>query len=258
MIQAHPTSYRRDLAIGFIDWNPSPPDNGTGVWRDIELSQTGPVSIFPPRVVTNPRDPTAKRVRITVKIDVANHESGTVQGMIKGAIEAENGSQYVPVSQEFMLNANEQKTIATIVEVKDPKIWWPASWGEQSLYTIQLVATTGQGLLSDRTELHHFGIRYVTSHVNSHDDIEFQVNGHRFLVLGAGYTSDIFLRFDSANVRNVFQYVLDIGINTVRLEGKHEHPELFDLADRMGLMIIAGWECCDKWEAWPVSNYSTD
>ena len=24
----------------------------------------------------------------------------------------------------------------------------------------------------------------------------------------------------------------------------------YDIADRIGLMVMPGWECCDKWEAW--------
>ena len=41
-----------------------------------------------------------------------------------------------------------------------------------------------------------------------------------------------------------------MGMNTIRLEGKMEHPELYEIADRLGLMVMPGWECCDKWEAW--------
>jgi exo-1,4-beta-D-glucosaminidase len=102
--------------------------------------------------------------------------------------------------------------------------------------------------------LTNFGIRHVVSALNSHNDVAFTVNGHPFHVRGAGYAPDIFLRFDIKRLENIFQYVLDLGLNTVRLEGKQEHPELYDLADRMGLMLIAGWECCDKWEAWAVST----
>ena len=45
-----------------------------------------------------------------------------------------------------------------------------------------------------------------------------------------------------------------MGLNTVRLEGKQEHPFLFDLADELGIMILAGWECCDKWEGWSYND----
>jgi exo-1,4-beta-D-glucosaminidase len=42
-----------------------------------------------------------------------------------------------------------------------------------------------------------------------------------------------------------------MGLNTVRLEGKLETPEFFDLADHEGILVMAGWCCCDFWERWP-------
>lgn len=34
----------------------------------------------------------------------------------------------------------------------------------------------------------------------------------------------------------------------MRLEGHIEPDAFFDLADRMGVLTMPGWECCDKWE----------
>ncbi len=45
-------------------------------------------------------------------------------------------------------------------------------------------------------------------------------------------------------------YVKDMGLNTVRLEGRIDHEEFFDKADRMGILIMPGWTCCDAWERW--------
>jgi hypothetical protein len=53
------------------------------------------------------------------------------------------------------------------------------------------------------------------------------------------------------NIDDQFRYVLDMGLNTVRLEGKLETAEFFDMADRYGVLIMAGWCCCDHWEHWP-------
>jgi exo-1,4-beta-D-glucosaminidase len=39
-------------------------------------------------------------------------------------------------------------------------------------------------------------------------------------------------------------------LNTIRLEGKLETDEFYDLADEQGLLIMAGWCCCDIWEEW--------
>jgi exo-1,4-beta-D-glucosaminidase len=64
----------------------------------------------------------------------------------------------------------------------------------------------------------------------------------------------MFLRWDAGRFENIARYTLDMGMNTIRLEGKMEQPELYDIADRLGLMLMAGWECCDRWESWPYNH----
>ena len=54
------------------------------------------------------------------------------------------------------------------------------------------------------------------------------------------------LRDDPQRMRDEFRYVQDMGLNTVRLEGKLEPDEFFDIADRMGILVMAGWCCCDS------------
>lgn len=254
LIQAYPTSYDRDLAVGFIDWNPYPPDNGTGVWRNVEFSQTGAISIVAsPRIVIDFTEPVVQEVTVTIKTDVRNNIGNPVEGTLEGFIEAEDKSQTIPLSADFTLEPGEERTLSVQVMMQDPKVWWPAGWGEQPLYKAS-VSVSMKDVVSDQAEPATFGIRGVASRLNSHNDTEFFVNGRPFLVMGAGYTSDMFLRFDEDKLRKQFQYVLDMGLNTVRLEGKQEHPELFELADRMGIMLLAGWECCDKWEGWTYND----
>jgi len=47
-----------------------------------------------------------------------------------------------------------------------------------------------------------------------------------------------------------FSYIVNLGLNTIRSEGKLEDARFYDFADRDGILILAGWECCDKWESW--------
>ena len=74
----------------------------------------------------------------------------------------------------------------------------------------------------------------------------FTINEHPFQVRGAGYSSDMFLRWDKAKFEAQAQYTLDMGLNTIRLEGKEEQPELYEITDRMGLMVMAGWVRIDS------------
>ena len=43
-------------------------------------------------------------------------------------------------------------------------------------------------------------------------------------------------------------YVRDMGLNAVRLEGKLESDHFFDEADRLGILVMPGWMCCDHWQ----------
>ncbi|KAI0516852.1 family 2 glycoside hydrolase [Xylaria bambusicola] len=248
VVRVYPTNYNYDLALGFVDWNPYPPDNGTGVWRDIELKQTGPVALDTLRVITETDLPSNNSTaHVTLKSTAQNLESHEVTVELNGNITSECGQSYT-WNQTVTLGALQSKELVLSTALKKPKIWWPRQWGKQPLYTGQLSVSVNDEL-SDVVDA-KFGIRKVTSKVNSHNDTIFYVNGLPFQVLGGGYSADMFLRWDSEKFTQQAQLTLDLGGNTIRLEGKNEHPELYEIADKLGLMVLAGWECCDKWEAW--------
>ncbi|KAL3481347.1 glycoside hydrolase superfamily [Aspergillus californicus] len=256
LIQAHPTNYLEDLAVGWIDWSPHPPDSGMGVWRTVDIKLNGPVSLSPPRVITtfqsdNFESPLS--VRITVNVDVTNRENHPAEVTIRCTIIPPDGGPSTELMRRVRMIPHEKSTVGLDTTLIDPKIWWPAEWGSQPLYQVKLNVSLLSGALSDTVPATNFGIRKVSSSLNMYNDTQFTINGHPFQVRGAGYSPDIFLRFDTRRVQRIFSYAHQMGFNTIRLEGKQEHPELYDIADRMGLMIMAGWECCDKWEAW---NYS--
>ncbi|KAK3314339.1 glycoside hydrolase superfamily [Apodospora peruviana] len=254
VIQAHPTSYYYDFALGWVDWNPWPADNGTGVWRDVEVKQTGSVALGPLRVVTQLGASLGSQpANVTLKAKAQNLEKTAVTITASGLIAAEAGGEPLVWTKTVTLAPLSTTDIVLTNVVQKPTIWWPARWGEQPLYKANLTVTTSDGAISDFSA-GKFGFRTVTSQVNAFNDTEFTVNGQRFQVLGGGYAPDMFLRWDKAKWEAEAKYQLDLGFNTVRLEGKNEHPEFYEVADRLGLMVMAGWECCDKWEAWSYNN----
>ena len=76
------------------------------------------------------------------------------------------------------------------------------------------------------------------------------MNGRRILVRGAGWSSDLMLRYSRERFEQEIAYVKDMGLNTIRLEGKLEAEPFFDVADREGILVMPGWCCCDHWEQW--------
>ncbi|KAK0714091.1 glycoside hydrolase superfamily [Lasiosphaeria miniovina] len=253
VIRAYPTSYYYDFAIGWVDWNYWPNDNGTGVWRDVEVKQTGSVALGPLRVVTQLDSSLgAQPANVTLKSKAQNLETTAVTVTATGSVTPASGGDPVAFSKKVTIPALSTVDIVLGTAIKKPAIWWPKQWGDQPLYLANLTVSTADGDVSDSAGS-QFGFRTVTSQYKNNDTM-FIVNGQPFQVIGGGYAPDIFLRWDGARLESELEYVLDLGFNTIRLEGKNEHPELYDAADRMGVMIMPGWECCDKWEAWSYNN----
>jgi exo-1,4-beta-D-glucosaminidase len=59
------------------------------------------------------------------------------------------------------------------------------------------------------------------------------------------------LRHSSEKLDAEFEYVRDMNLNTIRLEGQLENDEFYDLADERGILIMPGWVCCTYWQLWP-------
>jgi exo-1,4-beta-D-glucosaminidase len=238
-----------NLAITFVDWNPAPPDKDMGLFREVYLTASGPVAVRYPTVVSKldlPQDDSAK---LTVTAQVKNGTGHPVRGKLKGTIES------VKFEQDVELGANQSKDVTFAPDqfpqlvLSNPRLWWPAQMGQPNLYPLTMDFEI-DGAISDESQS-QFGIREITSEINATGGRQFQVNGKNILIRGGGWTPDMMLREDSQRLHDEFRYVRDMGLNTVRLEGKLESQEFFDLADHEGILVMAGWCCCDFWERWP-------
>ena len=58
------------------------------------------------------------------------------------------------------------------------------------------------------------------------------------------------LRYSRERFEQEIAYVKDMGLNTIRLEGKLEDEPFYDITDREGILVMPGWCCCDHWEHW--------
>ena len=138
------------------------------------------------------------------------------------------------------------------LNLSNPRLWWPAQMGTPNLYDLHLSFEV-DGEVSDASHT-KFGIREITSEVaeQAPDRLKrlFKINGKNILIRGGGWTPDMMLRETPERLADEFRYVRDMGLNTVRLEGKLETEEFFEMADQQGILVMAGWCCCDFWEHW--------
>lgn len=240
----------RDLAITLVDWAPMPPDKEMGVWRDVYITATGPLAIRFPAVLSKLNVPSTNEAELTVRTEISNATDEPVDATVKGRIGDISFEQPVhlgPKDTQVVRFAPEK---FSQLKVSNPRLWWPAQVGKQELYPLDLVVEA-QGGISDSAHI-QFGIRQATSKLDDKGHRLFQINGKNILIRGGGYSFDMMLRSSPERQEAELEYVRNLNLNAVRLEGKIENDHFFDLADQMGILVLPGWCCCDQWENWPA------
>jgi exo-1,4-beta-D-glucosaminidase len=237
-----------DLAWTWVDWNPSPPDKNMGILRDVYVTTSGPVTLRYPQVVTRFDQPSLDLAHLTVNVEARNATDREIEGTLRGRIEAVRFSQLVKLGPGETRLISFRPASFPQLDVKHPRIWWPINMGTQNLHDLYMEFEVDKRV-SDRARC-RFGIRQVTSELDEQKHIIFSVNGRRLLIRGGGWASDMLLRFSPERVKEEFQYVRDMNLNSIRLEGQLQPDYFFDLADEYGILIIAGWCCCSHWEHW--------
>jgi exo-1,4-beta-D-glucosaminidase len=173
---------------------------------------------------------------------------------VKGTLVAELDGQ--TWRQDVELAASETKTVRfapaqfASLRLGSPRLWLPYTIGIPNLYTaVFRFEMRDPANISDRAEV-TFGIREVTSELTDKGHRLFKINGRPILIRGAAWAPDMFLRPMSKKLDADLAYVHDMGMNTIRLEGRIDRDELFDKADKIGILVMPGWTCCDAWEKW--------
>lgn len=237
-----------DLAITWVDWNPSPPDKNLGLWRDARLRHTGPVRVHHPQVLSRLAEPYGSLAELSVHATLENATGRAVVATLVVSFEDATGELEVELGprekREVTLDAN----LLGALRVQRPKLWWPRGRGAQPLYGVKLAVTVG-GELSDHRQVEH-GIRQVTSELTEREHALFRVNGQPILIRGGGWARDMLLRSSAERELYEYEFVKDLGLNTIRFEGMVESKAFLERCDRDGMLVIAGFCCCDHWEKW--------
>ena len=238
---------RNDLALTWVDWNPTPPDKDMGLWKDVYLTKTGDVSLLHPFVAAK-LDQDYKTTALTVTADLHNAAAHPTTSIVHAEIEG------IHISQKVELAASESKTVVFTPDrypqllFAHPRLWWPYQMGTPEMYAARIrVETSGE--VSDSATV-QFGIREVTSQLTEKGHRLFRINGRKLLIRGAAWSPDMLLRWSPERARAAMDYVRDMNLNALRLEGRMERDEFFDMADRLGVLLMPGWTCCDFWEKW--------
>ncbi len=235
-----------DFYMGFVDWNPAPPDNDMGLFRKVYLEANAGVGVSEPFIVSTLRE-NLSEAALTASILVTNYTDVNQSGKV--ILKINDKSLIKPL----MLKAGETKKVIFSPEdfaglnISNPKLWWPHTMGNPHLYHAKF-SFLEDGKVSDDKPL-DFGIRTVSSYFTKQGFRGFKINGKKILIRGGGWTDRMLLDGTPESIRNQLEYVKDMNLNTIRLEGFWGSGQaLYNLCDQMGILIMVGWSAQWEWE----------
>ena len=234
-----------DLAITFVDWNPMPPDKDMGIWQEVFLTSSGAVTVRHPQVVSKV-DPDLSMAHLTISAEIKNTSTRSGEGVLRGSL-----THGIGISKPVTLAAGEKKIVTFTpaefdqLDIQNPRLWWPYQMGSPNLQQLHIEFAVGNDISDARNV--RFGIAEITSELDDGHRL-FKINGKNILIRGGGWTPDMMLRDGADRWQQDFDYVKGMNLNAVRLEGKLAGDDFFSLADRYGILVMAGWCCCDEWQ----------
>ena len=210
--------------------------NPGGIWRDVELRTTGPAHIEHCRLRCI--DANEERAVLALRVVLDSERSGPaiirtwarrVEDQLS-LLEPVEGAAII-VEHPHTLAAGENRTEFEL-EIPDPALWWPRSLGDQPLYDVG-VEIIIDGTTSD-THTWRTGLRTVAL-----DDFVATINGQRMFLKGiaVGPTRLHIAEATPAEVAADIAIAAEAGLDLVRVHGHMARAELYEEADRIGILI---------------------
>lgn len=239
------------LAFSFVDWHPMPPDKCTGIWRPARICRYRGAYLSDLRVETALAEDN-RRALISLSLEIENPEAEEVElnCSIASSLFSFETTLTLPAGGRgvFRLEPEEYPTL----RIENPPLWWPWTMGEPRSSSVRVEIRSPGGAVSSRKV--DFGIREITSRLDPNGVRHFLVNGRPVLVRGAAWAPDMLLEESAEKDRVDIDYLKQMNLNALRFEANFGSDYLWDLCDREGILIFAGWTCDAQWEEYDSWN----
>ncbi len=216
---------KRNLTGVFQHWDCLDPDwNPGGIWRPVRLEETGPVRISRLRVLCGEATPQRAVLTMRAMLDATERCTVNIRTILG------DGNDHV---EEQTLAAGENR-VEWRVGINEPRLWWPHALGAPELTDVTVdVVLEGDSEPSDSHTV-RTGIRQVRMR-----DWIFNINGERMFLKGSnqGPTRMALGEATAEDLERDVVLARGAGLDLLRIHGHVARPELYDAADRHGLLL---------------------
>jgi exo-1,4-beta-D-glucosaminidase len=236
-----------EYSIGFVDWNPQPPDRSMGIFRDVLLEMNAGVKIRSPFVQAKVDKESLQAAGLTIRSELENNSDKDISGYVKINYELGKLEKKISIPAGKTLSCIFTPKEFPQLNVQNVKLWWPNGMGSPNLYNIQIEFISDNKIIDKISG--KYGIREINSYLDKDKNRVFKINGKFILIKGGGWVDDLLLQDTKESIENQIKYVKHMGLNSIRLEGFWGKDEtLYDLCDQYGILIMLGWSCHWEWE----------
>ncbi len=214
--------------------------SGAGIYRDVWLVEAAPVHVpVWGTYITTPQV-TPESARVRVQTIVENDGALPQQATLTTFLLAQDGARAGAATQSLQIPANGRATFDQPINVATPQLWSPDS---PILYrAMTVVAVGGKPVDSINTP---FGIRtFVFT-----KDKGFFINGTHVPIQGVCDHHDLGALGAAVYPRGLqrqLEILKTMGCNAIRTSHNPPDPELLDLCDQMGFLVMD--EAFDEWK----------
>jgi len=213
--------------------------SGSGIYRHVRLVTTGKVHVDHWGTYVTTPDASAGSARVTVRTTVNNGSPEARYVTVRTTVYDGAGKVAASTSSPARVPGDSVAELAQELAVRHPTLW---SLERPYLYRAVTRVECGSALCDDYTT--PFGIRSFSFRADS----GFFLNGEHVKIRGVCLHHDLGALGAALNDRALerqLQIMQSMGVNAVRTSHNPPAPELLDLADRMGFVVMD--EAFDMW-----------
>jgi beta-mannosidase len=243
-------TYVRKAAYEY-GWDWGPRFVTSGIWKPVRIEAWDKVRIVD--FAIRQRDVSAEVAHLDSVLEIEAATEGTAKIIINHWGHGAPLAGVMPfVTREVALHPG-RNVIDLPIEIKHPKLWYPAGYGEQSRYDFTASVSVGHAN-TDKREV-TAGLRTIQLHRELDKwgrSFELVVNGIPVFAKGADVIPfDSFPnRVTTANYRRILESARDANMNMIRHwgGGYYESDEFYSICDELGLMVWQDFMFGNDWQ----------
>ncbi|GAA4916529.1 glycoside hydrolase family 2 protein [Streptomonospora salina] len=233
---AHPYNMIRKMACSF-GWDWGPDLQTAGIFRPVRLERWTGARITGVRPLVTVGDDGTGRVEAHVGVEHADPAGAAP------VVTARAGGREARVA----VPAGASEAVA-VIEVPDARLWWPAGYGDQPLYDLDVALSDAGGAAHPQAGLDaaHRRIGFRTVAVDTSPDaygagFTVTVNGRPVAVKGANWIPDdhFLTRITREHLQRRVDQALGAHMNMLRVWGGgiYETEDFYDVCDERGVLV---------------------